>query len=187
VTSVASIHSSAVVEEPSAIGAGTRIWHGSHVRAGSTIGRDCTLGFSVYVDDGVVIGNRCKLQNHVSVFRGVLLADEVFVGPSAVFTNDLYPRACSPDWEVTPTRVGRGASIGANATIVCGAVIGDWAVVAAGAVVTGDVAAHSLVMGVPARHRGWACRCGRVLCRPGQPVPSRCGRCGRAPDGIGAS
>jgi UDP-2-acetamido-3-amino-2,3-dideoxy-glucuronate N-acetyltransferase len=173
------VHPSALVEDGARVGPGTRIWHGSHVRAGSVIGSDCTLGFSVYIDTGVVIGDRCKIQNHVSVYRGLVIEDEVFVGPSAVFTNDLYPRAVAPDWELVPTWVRRGASIGANATVICGAEIGAYALVAAGAVVHGDVAPHALVAGVPARVRGWVCACGRLLARAGEPHPAACDRCGR--------
>jgi acetyltransferase-like isoleucine patch superfamily enzyme len=179
-TEVVRIHPSAVVEEGAVVGAGTRVWHSCHLRAGSVIGRDCTLGFSVYVDTGVVVGDRCKVQNHVSLYRGVVLEDEVFVGPSAAFTNDLVPRAQSPDWQVTPTLVRQGASIGANATIVCGVEIGASAMVAAGAVVTTDVPAHALVVGVPARVRGWVCVCGQVVGRDRDALPPRCSRCGLA-------
>ncbi|HEY3671113.1 MAG TPA: acyltransferase [Acidimicrobiia bacterium] len=177
---VAGIHPSAVVEAGAIVGADTRVWHSCHLRAGSVIGRDCTLGFSVYVDTEVVVGDRCKVQNHVSLYRGVVLEDEVFVGPSATFTNDLVPRAQSPDWQVTPTFVRLGASIGANATIVCGVEIGAWAMVAAGAVVTTDVPAHALVVGVPARVRGWVCVCGHVVGRDRDSLPCRCSRCGLA-------
>ena len=114
------IHASAIVEDGATVGTGTRIWHRGHVREGSRIGRDCTLGFAVYVDTEVVVGDGCKIQNHVSIYRGVVLADDVFVGPSVAFTNDLYPRAGTAEWQVVPTHVDRGASIGANATIVCG-------------------------------------------------------------------
>jgi UDP-2-acetamido-3-amino-2,3-dideoxy-glucuronate N-acetyltransferase len=180
VTAVPGIHPSATVEAGAVIGRRTRVWHGSHVRAGSRIGCDCSLGFAVYVDTGVVIGDRCKIQNHVSLYRGVVLEDEVFVGPSAAFTNDLAPRAQSPDWEISPTIVRRGASIGANATIVCGIEIGTWALVGAGAVVTTDVPAHALVLGVPARQRGWVCECGQVLAHEHLPVAAPCPRCGQA-------
>jgi acetyltransferase-like isoleucine patch superfamily enzyme len=125
----------------------------------------CTIGKDVFVDAGATVGDRCKLQNGASVFSGVTLEDEVFVGPNAVFTNDLRPRAVSPSWQVVPTVVRTGASIGANATIVCGTEIGHFAMIAAGAVVTRDVAAHELVMGNPARRSGWVCRCGAVSSR----------------------
>jgi acetyltransferase-like isoleucine patch superfamily enzyme len=174
------IHPSAIVEDGASTGSGTTIWHGCHVRGGSEIGRDCTIGFSVYVDRGVVIGDRCKVENHVSLFDGVVLDDEVFIGPHAVFSNDRHPRAVSPDWELTRTRVRRGASIGANATVVCGADIGAWAMIGAGAVVSGCVPAHALMVGVPARLRGWVCQCGRVLARHDDPLPDSCEHCGRS-------
>ncbi len=172
-------HPTAIVEDGAAVGPGTRIWHHAHVRA-AQIGTDCVLGKNVFVDAGVVVGDRVKIQNNVSVYAGVTLEDEVFVGPSAVFTNDRFPRAVNPDWEVVATLVRRGASVGANATIVCGTELGPWSVVAAGAVATRDVAAHELVAGNPARRIGWACRCGRVLSRSTGPFPagSACGHCG---------
>ena len=175
------IHPTAVVEEGAVIGDGTHIWHRSHVRNGARIGAGCTIGFSVYVDAGAVIGDRCKVQNHVSVYRGVVLEDDVFVGPAATFTNDLYPRAGSEDWDVVPTRVRRGASIGAHATIVCGVDLGSCSMVAAGAVVTHDVPAHGLVTGSPARLRAWVCACGRPLVAVGGDLPTRCRHCGRRP------
>jgi acetyltransferase-like isoleucine patch superfamily enzyme len=158
-------HPTAVVEHGARVGAGTKIWHFAHVRAGAAVGTGCTIGKDVYVDAGATVGDRCKLQNGVSVYSGVTLEDEVFVGPNAVFTNDLRPRATSPSWQVVPTVVRAGASIGANATIVCGTEIGSFAMVAAGAVVTHDVADHELVMGNPARRAGWVCRCGEVSSR----------------------
>jgi UDP-2-acetamido-3-amino-2,3-dideoxy-glucuronate N-acetyltransferase len=179
------VHPTAIVEDGASVGAGTRIWHRGHIRTGSRIGVDCTVGFAVYVDTEVVIGDRCKIQNHVSLFRGVALDDDVFVGPSVVFTNDLYPRASSLDWELRATYVHRGASIGANATIVCGIHIGDWSMVAAGAVVTADVPAYGLVVGAPARLRGWVCACGAPLASLSQVLPLHCPRCGRVPDAPG--
>jgi len=162
------------------VGRGTRIWHHSHVRSGSRIGADCTIGFAVYVDTSVVIGDRCKIQNHVSVYRGVILEDDVFVGPAVTFTNDRYPRATSSSWEIVPTTVRRGASLGANATIVCGVDVGAWSMIGAGALVTADVPAHGLVTGSPARLRGWVCACGRPLFRLGEAAPERCSHCGRS-------
>jgi acetyltransferase-like isoleucine patch superfamily enzyme len=175
------IHPSAIVEEGAIVGNGTRIWHRGHVRSGSRVGSDCTLGFACYVDTLVTVGDRCKIQNHVSLFRGVVIEDDVFIGPSVAFTNDLYPRAASTDWDVGTTHVHRGASIGANATIVCGVDIGEWAMVAAGAVVTKDVPAHALILGTPGRQRGWVCRCGLPL---GEPADGRrwCTRCGSVQD-----
>jgi acetyltransferase-like isoleucine patch superfamily enzyme len=173
------VHETAVVEPGASIGPGTRIWHHAHVRSGATIGEGCTLGKNVYVDAGVTIGDGVKIQNNVSVYQGVHLADEVFVGPSAVFTNDRFPRAATQEWEVVETHVRRGASIGANATLICGIEIGEWATVAAGAVVTRPVASHELVAGNPARRLGWVCRCGRVLARTtGELDPTACDACG---------
>jgi len=162
------VHPSAEVEDGATVGAGTRIWHLCHVRTGARIGAGCTLGRNVYVDAGVAVGDRVKIQNNVSVYAGVTLEDEVFVGPSAVFTNDLRPRAQNPDWVVTPTLVRRGASIGANATIVCGVEIGEYAMVAAGSVVTRPVQPYQLVAGNPARHLGWVDERGEVVSRDGR-------------------
>lgn len=158
------IHESAYVDEPAEIGEGSRLWHFSHVLAGTRIGRDCTIGQNVMLGPDVTVGDRCKIQNNVSVYRGVTLEDEVFCGPSCVFTNVNNPRAgVDRTGEILPTRVGRGATIGANATVVCGHDIGPWAFVAAGAVVTADVAAHALVAGVPARRVGWVSHAGERL------------------------
>jgi acetyltransferase-like isoleucine patch superfamily enzyme len=175
-----SIHPTALVEPGAIVGPGTKIWHRSHIRGGSRIGADCTIGFAVYVDAGVLIGDRCKIQNHVSLYRGVTLEDDVFVGPAVAFTNDRYPRAGSSEWEVVPTVVRRGASLSANATVVCGTELGRWSMVGAGAVVTSDVPHHGLVLGVPARLVGWVCVCGRTLARLGQPLPDACGHCARS-------
>lgn len=171
-------HETAIVEPDVTVGAGTAIWHHSHVRTGSRIGAGCTLGKNVFVDSGAVVGDRVKIQNNVSVYTGVTLEDEVFVGPSAVFTNDLRPRAQPREWTVVPTVVRHGASIGANATIVCGVEIGAWAMVAAGSVVTRDVAPHALVRGNPARVVGWVCRCGEIAARGVEPPSTfACGTC----------
>jgi acetyltransferase-like isoleucine patch superfamily enzyme len=171
-------HESAIVESGAEIGDDTRIWHHCHVRDGASIGSGCNLGKNVFVDSGAVIGDGVKIQNNVSVYSGVTLEDEVFVGPSAVFTNDLYPRASNPGWEVTRTLVGRGASIGANATIICGNDIGPFATVGSGAVVVRPVEDHSLVVGNPARVLGWVCDCGQVAARGTErPSKIRCERC----------
>lgn len=173
------VHETAIVEPDAIVGAGSMIWHHSHVRSGAVIGPGCTLGKNVFVDSGVVIGADVKIQNNVSVYRGVHLEDEVFVGPSAVFTNDRFPRASSPDWQVVETWVRRGASIGANATLVGGIEIGAWATVAAAAVVTRAVAPHELVAGNPARRLGWVCQCGRVLARTTDDIGAMaCATCG---------
>jgi UDP-2-acetamido-3-amino-2,3-dideoxy-glucuronate N-acetyltransferase len=168
------IDPSAVVEDGAVVGQGARIWHFAHVRSGARIGDDTVIGKSAYIDTGAVIGAGCKIQNFVSVYSGVTLEDEVFVGPSVVFTNDLHPRA-SGTWELVPTLVRRGASLGANATVLCGVTIGEWATVGAGAVVTSDVEPHRLVVGNPARAVGWVCRCGHTVPEgPGADCPS-CG------------
>ncbi|PID53862.1 MAG: N-acetyltransferase [Micrococcales bacterium] len=153
------VHPSAEIEDGALIGAGTSIWHLTHVRTGARIGAGVTLGRNVFVDAGVHIGDRCKVQNNVSVYRGVTLAEEVFVGPSAVFTNDRNPRATG-DWQIGETMLRRGSSIGAGAVLVCGIDIGEGALVGAGAVVTKDVPAWALMLGNPARQVGWVCRCG---------------------------
>ncbi|WP_368734229.1 acyltransferase [Erythrobacter sp. YJ-T3-07] len=157
-------HESAYVDEPSTIGAGTKIWHFSHVLPNTTIGENCVLGQNVVAGPDVTIGNNCKIQNNVSLYKGVELADGVFCGPSCVFTNVLTPRAeIERKSEFAPTPVGRGATIGANATVVCGHRIGDYAMIAAGAVVTKDVPDFALVAGVPAKRIGWVSRSGERL------------------------
>jgi acetyltransferase-like isoleucine patch superfamily enzyme len=163
------VHPSADVEEGAAIGAGTKVWHLAHVRSTARVGANCVIGRNVYVDADVVVGDLVKIQNNVSVYKGVTIEDEVFVGPCAVFTNDLRPRAQNPDWEITPTLVRRGASIGANATLVCGIEIGEYAMVAAGSVVTRNVAPYQLVAGNPARPLGWVDAKGQVVSREARP------------------
>src|SRR5690348_4194900 len=158
------VHESSYVDEPCSIGAGTKIWHFCHIMRDSRIGRDCSLGQNVVVLSGVSIGDGCKIQNNVSLYTGVVLEDHVFCGPSMVFTNVINPRSeiVRKD-EYRPTLVKRGASIGANATILCGVTIGMYAFVGAGAVVTRDVADYALVTGNPARRTGWICACGIKL------------------------
>ena len=149
------IHPTASVDSRAEIGAGSRVWINVQIRENAKIGAGCIVSKDVYIDHAVTIGDRCKVQNSVSVYNGVTIGDDVFVGPNACFTNDKVPRANNVDWSVTPTFVKSGASIGANATIVCGITIGEFAMVAAGSVVTKDVAPYSLVMGNPARHVGF--------------------------------
>ena len=169
------IHPTAVVDAGASVGEGTRIWHFTHVQGGARIGRNCTLGQNVYVGANVEIGDDCKLQNNVSVYEGVTLGAGVFCGPSCVFTNDLTPRARYPKGRehFVPTRVLDGASIGANATVVCGHTIGKNAMIGAGAVVTTNVPDHALMLGVPATLRGFVCTCGVRL------DGLRCPACGR--------
>lgn len=145
------IHPTANVSEKARIGAGTKVWINVQIRENSDIGDSCILSKDVYIDHSVKIGHRCKIQNSVSIYNGVEIGDDVFVGPNACFTNDRVPRAFKGDWQITPTRVANGASIGANATIVCGITVGEYAMVAAGSVVTKDVPPYTLVLGNPAR------------------------------------
>lgn len=171
-------HETAVVDPGAVIGEDTRIWHFCHVAAGARIGRRCVLGQNVYVAPTVVVGDDVRIQNNVSLYDGVTLEDAVFLGPSAVFTNVTTPRAEFPrKHEYRPTLVRRGASIGANATILCGHTIGRYAMVGAGAVVTKDVLDHALVLGVPACHAGWVCCCGVRLTLAGD--AARCLTCDR--------
>lgn len=159
------LHATACVEENVEIGAGTQIWHHAVVRSGAKIGENCSLGQNTYIAPGAVVGNRVRLQNNVSVFSGVTLEDDVFCGPNATFTNVLFPRCEFPRLpdEYEKTLIKRGASLGAGCVIIAGVTVGRYAMVAAGAVVTKDVPNHALVMGVPARLRGWLCRCGRSI------------------------
>lgn len=158
------VHPSSIIDENVQIGDGTAVWHFSHIQSGARIGRNCTLGQNVNVAGGAVLGDGVKVQNNVSVYEGVELGDYVFCGPSCVFTNDAAPRARHPKHKkYRKTRVGHDATLGANCTVVCGHDIGEFAMIAAGAVVTRDVRPHALMAGVPARQAGWACECGRVL------------------------
>lgn len=159
------VHESSYVDEGVEIGNGTKIWHFSHVLKGAKIGENCSLGQNVNVGNNVTIGNGCKLQNNVSVYEGVEMEDYVFCGPSMVFTNDLTPRAKYPKGSAgyKKTLLKKGSTVGANATIVCGNTLGEWAMIASGAVVTKDVKAHALMAGVPAKQIGWACECGEIL------------------------
>jgi len=179
------IHHTAIVDDGATIGEGTRIWHWVHVCGGARIGRGCSLGQNVFVGNQVVIGDNVKIQNNVSVYDDVTLENDVFCGPSMVFTNVVNPRSHVPRKdEYRPTVVRRGATLGANATVVCGHEIGEYAFVGAGAVVTRDVAPHALVVGTPARRIGWMCHCGVRLPETvdGGPVPCECGRMYRVTD-----
>ena len=170
-------HDSAIVDEGAQLGEGTKVWHFCHVMRDSEIGRNCSLGQNELVASGVRIGDGCKIQNNVSLYTGVILEDHVFCGPSMVFTNVVNPRSeVSRKDEYRTTLVKRGATIGANATIVCGVTVGRYAFVGAGAVVTRDVPDFALVVGNPARRSGWMCRCGVKL--PLRDATAHCGACG---------
>ena len=175
------VHPTSIVDDGVVIGEGTKIWYFCHIQEGARIGKKCSLGQNVNISNNVKVGDGCKLQNNVSLYEGVELEDDVFCGPSCVFTNDLTPRAKYPKGRAAykKTLIKHGASIGANATVVCGHTVGEWAMIAAGAVVTSNVPNHALMMGVPARIRGWVCECGDVL--SDDLVCNRCGRTYRSP------
>ena len=170
------VHPTSIIDDDVEIGEETKIWHFSHIQSGARIGKNCSFGQNVNVSNHVKVGDGCKVQNNVSLYEGVELGDYVFCGPSCVFTNDLTPRAKYPKGHAGYKRtvVEEGASIGANATIVCGHRIGKWALIGAGAVVTCNVPAHALMLGVPARNAGWVCECGELLHE--EFVCSKCGR-----------
>lgn len=168
-------HSLAVVES-GRVGARTRVWAWAHILDGAAVGSDCNIGEHCYVESGAHLGDRVTVKNGVAIWDGVTVEDDVFLGPGAVLTNDPRPRSRNPDFRPTPTRLGRGCSIGAGAVILCGITVGEWAMVGAGSVVTRDVPPHALVFGNPARIRGRVCRCGRSIPENASP-PSRC-ECG---------
>lgn len=171
-----SIHESSYIDDNVEIGEGTRIWHFCHIQSGARIGNGCSFGQNVNISRNVIIGNGVKIQNNVSVYEGVEIENNVFCGPSCVFTNDLTPRAEFPkgSGNYKKTLIKKGASIGANATIVCGITVGEYAMVAAGAVVTKDVPDYALVAGVPAEITGWVCECGAKM-----DAALRCPQCER--------
>jgi len=170
------VHESSYIDDGVEIGEGTKIWHFSHVLPGTTIGQKCNLGQNVVVGPKVKVGNNVKIQNNVSVYEGVVLEDDVFCGPSMVFTNVMNPRsAVVRKHEYKQTLIKKGASIGANATVVCGNTIGSYAFIGAGSVVTKDIPNHALMAGNPARQLGWMCECGEKLDKE---YPNSCKACG---------
>jgi len=179
-------HESSYIDDGAVIGDGTKIWHFCHVLPGAVIGERCNLGQNVVVMGGTRIGNNVKIQNNVSIYEGVILEDDVFCGPSCVFTNVTNPRSHVPrKSEYRPTLVRRGSSIGANATIVCGVTLGEYCFIGAGAVVRSDVPAYGLMVGVPARRVGWMCQCGvRLQLQNGRASCSACGATYRERDGV---
>ena len=183
------IHNSADVSNEAHIGDGTSIWHHSQVREGAQLGKNCILGKGVYIDTGVTIGDNVKIQNYVSVYHGVTIEDGVFIGPHVCFTNDMRPRAINPDstlkaaddWTLSETRIKHGASLGANSTIRCGVTIGEWAMVGSGSVITRDVPAYGLMMGNPAKLKGFVCPCGEKLAKKEKQnslISMKCPKCG---------
>jgi len=171
------VHESSYVDAGAVVGAGTRIWHFSHVMPGAVIGERCNLGQNVVVMPGTRLGNNVKVQNNVSIYEGVELEDDVFCGPSCVFTNVMNPRShVSRKAEYRRTLVRRGATIGANATVICGSTLGAYAFIGAGAVVRGDVPDYALMVGVPARRVGWMCQCGERLAL--RSAEAECAACG---------
>jgi UDP-2-acetamido-3-amino-2,3-dideoxy-glucuronate N-acetyltransferase len=177
IDATAFIHESSYVDEGATVGAGSKIWHFCHVMPGAAIGNRCSLGQNVVVMNGVTVGDNCKIQNNVSLYEGVVLEQDVFCGPSMVFTNVMNPRShVSRKDEYRRTLVKRGASIGANATIVCGTTLGEYCFIGAGAVVTRDVAPFARMAGVPAKRIGWMCQCGERL--PDATGGVRCAACG---------
>lgn len=172
------VHESSFVDEDAKIGNDTKIWHFSHIMSGAVIGEKCSIGQNVCISSKAVIGDRCKIQNNVSIYDRVILEDEVFCGPSMVFTNVINPRAfIERKDEYKETRLKKGCTIGANATVICGNTIGEYALVGAGAVVTKDVPAYALVFGTPAKIKGWICRCGRSLKIDYENETAQCSEC----------
>jgi UDP-2-acetamido-3-amino-2,3-dideoxy-glucuronate N-acetyltransferase len=172
------IHPTAIVDEPVEIGEGTKIWHFTHIMSGARIGRDCIIGQNVFVGSGALLGNNIKVQNNVSIFDGVTFEDDVFCGPSMVFTNVFNPRSfISRKKEFRKTSVRKGATIGANVTIVCGNTIGQYAFIGAGSVVTKDIPDYALVYGNPGSVKGWVCQCAEeITFRSGKGVCKACGK-----------
>lgn len=176
------VHETATADKGSKMGSGTKVWHYAHVREGAVLGKNCVVGHCAYVGEGVKVGNNVKIENKASIFKGATIEDDVFIGPHVAFTNDLKPRAHGSKWDVTETRVKKGASIGVNSTIICGVTIGSHSMVGGGSVVTSDVPDHGLVYGNPAKLRGFICFCGEVLGKgkkEGSAFVLRCKECGK--------
>ena len=171
------VHPTAEIDPTASVGEDTKIWNQAQIRNDAVIGDNCIISKNVYIDEHVHIGNRVKVQNNVNIYHGVTVEDDVFLGPSMTFTNDMYPRAFNGNWKITNTLVRKGSSIGANATIICGITIGEYATVGSGSVVTKDVPSHALVAGNPAKQIGWVCKCGFKLDENG-----RCTECGEIYD-----
>jgi len=172
------VHNTSIIDEGAVIGEGTKIWHYSHILSDTRMGKNCVVGQNVSIGPAVTIGDGCKVQNNVSIYKGVTLEDGVFCGPSCVFTNVYTPRAfVERKDEFLPTLVRHGATIGANATVICGVTIGRFALIGAGAVVKADVVDYAMVVGVPARQIGWVCKCGEKLATLNQQGPKQCSRC----------
>ena len=177
------VHSSAFIEKNVTLGKGTKIWHLVQVRTGASLGKNCSVGKSVFIDFDVSIGNNVKIQNFVSIYHGVTIEDDVFVGPHVCFTNDFLPRATNVEWELVETLVKKGASLGANSTIICGITIGEYSMIGAGSVVTKDVDSFTLVFGNPAKLQGYVCYCGAVVTKTREPLPPgtilNCNKCNK--------
>lgn len=174
------VHESAEISENVKIGNGTKIWHDAQIREGVVIGKNCNIGKGVYIDNNVIIGNNVKIQNYVSVYNGVVIEDDVILAPNCTFTNDLYPRAFNKDWQIMPTLIKRGASVGANATILCGITVGEFCMIGIGSVVTEDTLPYSLMVGNPARLKNFVCQCGSELKKVAQnyfDLKFKCVRC----------
>jgi len=176
------VHPTAVIDKKARIGKGTKVWHFAHIRADAEIGKGCILGHCVYIDRWVKIGNNVKLENKATVYYGVRIEDDVFVGPHVTFTNDLYPRSFNKEWTVVSSLVKKGASIGAGSVVVCGVTIGEYAMIGAGSVVVKDVPPYALVYGNPAEVRGFVCKCGKRLQEEKKEINvvlMKCSNCGK--------